>query len=107
MVYIITGKGYKHYNRALGKEIRTKGQYEREMRNQGMIPKEQADNLARKKTAKKPYTPSKDAYDIIKSCKVNKKGNAKLPPRAIERLRSMGMETDQKKINRIIKEGGI
>ena len=104
MVYINTGKGYEHYNRALGKRIRSKSHYQEEMKRQGMIPKEAADEIARKRTERKPYTPSQDARDIINSLRPDKKGNVRMSDRAIDKLKDMGMTTDKDKIQRHIKD---
>ena len=105
MVHIITGKGYRGFNRALGKEIRGKQHYNDELKRANCIPKEEADAIARKKSAPKPYAASRKVHDIVRSCgRPDKNGKVRLPDRAIDELKRIGVETNTDKINKHIKE---
>ena len=103
------GKHYEHYNRALGKYINNKGEYNEEMKRQGMISSGEANDIASKKQEEldAPYKPSKKCYEIMRACNFDKKGKGKMPDRAVEELKKMGMTFDKAKVEKHIKDGNI
>lgn len=105
MVYISTGKHYEHYNRALGKQIRSKRQYDEELKKGGFISKDKADEITKKKAEKAPYKASPEVRRILDSCsKPDKNGNVKMSDRGIDALKNMGMSFDKDKIKKHIDE---
>ena len=105
MVYINMGKSYEGYNRALGKRIRSKRHYHEEMRRQGCIPQAEADAIRKKKTEKAPYTASRKVHEIVEACgRPDKNGNVKMPDRAVDELKNMGVSFDKDKNEKVIRE---
>ena len=114
MVYINTYKGYQGYNHALGKYIRSKRHYEEEMKAQGAIPYEQAQEIVRNREEKrKQYSTSADAHAILEACKphTDKDGNVKMPDRAVDALKKMGTTFErglpEKYRNLDVEQGGF
>ena len=94
---------YEGYNRALGKYISTKRQYENEMQRQGMVSQEKGEELARKAKERnqKPYVlgdKTKDLLTYANSIK-DRKGNIKLGDRAIDAMKKMGMKFERPNVS--------
>ena len=103
MSFNIIVKNYQHHNRALGKYISSKAQYENEMAKQGYIPFEQAEVLAeRARTGqRKEYKGlSKQAMEVCKAAKdqADKKGNLKASSRLIDGMKKTGVCFDLDKL---------
>ena len=93
-------QNYNHYNRTLGMQIRSKDHYDKVCKERGMVPIEQAQEMAEKgRIAKiKPYELSKESEEIIKYAHQIKdtKGNLKLGDKAIKAL------IDKKAIGKVV-----
>jgi hypothetical protein len=91
-------KSFRAWNTPKGKYIRNKKEYIDTMKRQGMIPHEQAQEIAKKKQILRPYVPSKNLRDLANSIKdrADKKGNVKLSDRQIDAMKEMGMNFDKK-----------
>ena len=92
-------KNYDHYNRALGKYIGSKAQYEKEMKAQGMVSFEQGQRMAEeyKSKSRKEYKGlSKDAESIIRHATsvADNKGNVKCGDRMIDAMKKVGVNFD-------------
>ena len=102
MVYISTGKGYEHYNRAMGKWITSKAHYKEEMKKGGYVTEGESNDMVAswESKHKTSYKPSKDCHEIIETLKhkADKKGNVKMPEKCVEKLEEMGMTFDADKI---------
>jgi len=112
-------KEYAHYNRAMGKYIRSKAHYEEEMARGDYINSDRAKELAKKKKEEQrgKYELSKDSRDLLRGmrAKADKKGRYKLSDREADYLKSKGMDPDyltgRKRINmnvedELMNEGG-
>ena len=98
MVYIITKK-YEHYNRALGKHIKSKSHYESEMRRAGMVSSDKGEQMAKDykdKHTKLYDKPGNEAMKLITELdKGRKKGkNVKLSTRQINTMKKIGVNFD-------------
>jgi len=87
---------YKHYNRALGKMIHTKRDYFKEMKRQGMVPQEEAEQMVRdyEKRRNQPYKPTGKAMGLIRSfadMRKDKHGRIKLSDRQIDAMKKTGV----------------
>ena len=98
MEFII--KKYEHYNRSLGKHIRSKAHYENELAKGGFVPYEKGCQIA--ETAKrrnyKPYNSiSKEAETLMREAKMSsdKKGKLKCSDRMIDGMRKLGVRFDK------------
>ena len=96
MTYIIVKKDISHYNRALDKHIRTRKQYNDEMKRQGMVSREKGDELAKKaiEKGKQDYKPTKEHVQFLNSVKnrADKNGNVKLGGRQLEYMKKIGCQ---------------
>lgn len=94
---LIKVKNYEHFNRALGKHIFSKRQYQDEMARGGYIPFEEGEHLANKnrRESYKPYDkPSKEALDLIRNINMkspDKNGKIKLSDREIDAMKKVGV----------------
>lgn len=108
MVYIINkGKHFKpHYNRAMGKFIRSERQYKEEMKRGGYCSHEEAKERVKRHYDRthKPYVPTRKAHQIVEACHPDRHGNVSMPGRAIDALKDMGVTFDKKKIEEMTKE---
>lgn len=87
-------KKYEHYNRALGKYIKSKRHYYTELDKGGYIPYEKAQQIAESKRNKE-WKPSKELVqklNYIKTCKCDKKGNIKHPKDLVGLYQKSGMK---------------
>lgn len=89
-------KKYEHYNRAFGKYISSKKQYDEEMAKGGYVPFEQGEEMARKARERlhKPYTGlSPKAEEIIRTAgnMKDKKGNLKASSKLIDGMKELGV----------------
>ena len=114
MSFNIIVKDYDHYNRVLNKRIRTKHQYNDELKRQGYVPQEVADDLARNYEERKEnvkYKVSDKAREVLNAARAraDKKGNVKLCDRTIEGMREVGVQIDLKHCPKhyLPKEGGF
>ena len=104
MSVTIICKKWDHYNRALGKYINTKRQYDNEMAKQGMVSFEKGKELAEKhkRDTHKPYDrPSEKAMALIRSFESqrpghNKNGKIRLNPQQIQGMKELGVSFDPK-----------
>ena len=88
-------KNWEHYNRALGKHITSKAQYNEEMKNGGFISYDEAKTRERQPA---PFSVSRETISIMKSIKdsADKKGNVKLSDRQIDAMKKNGMQFGEK-----------
>lgn len=91
-------KNYEHINRSFanwdtpkGKYIRTKDDYDRAMKEEGMVSYEEAQRRSENKNLKE-YILSKKARSIIETAKNSKdrRGNVKLSDKMIEAMQEIG-----------------
>ena len=92
-------KNYEHFNRSLpnwdtpkGKYIKTKDQYDRAMKEAGMISYEEMNRIVESnKNKEKKYVPSAKAIGILKAAmsKKDRNGNVKPDGRTIEAMKDM------------------
>jgi len=84
-------KNYEHYNRAMGKYIRSKKHYEYEMKKGGYIPFTEA------KSKQMEWVPSADLKKTLGELKVNShKGKINVEDKLIDKMQSMGMNFNPK-----------
>ena len=102
---LIKIKNYEHYNRAMGKYISSRKHYKEEMARGGYINYDKAKEIAEKarKEGRKDYKPSAETRSFLNSLRPDKKGKVELSDRQIDYMKSK-METDDNKVNNIIKE---
>lgn len=104
-------KRYEHYNRPMGKYIRSKRHYEEETARGGFVSLEKGKELAEKhkRDHYKPYDkPSDKAMGLIRSVadmRPNKDGKIKLYDRQVDAMKKMGVSFDPKFIPK--GEGGF
>jgi hypothetical protein len=91
-------KRYEHYNSALGKYIRTKQEYDYEMKTRGFISQEQGNRLAESKKKEMTWVPSKDVVNMLREIKTqkDKDGNFKPSTRMQEGMKKLGMGKEPK-----------
>jgi Cdc6-like AAA superfamily ATPase len=92
-------RNYEHINRSLpnwntptGRYIRNKDEYDRAMKESGMVSYEvMQQRAAENKNKESKYVPSNRALGIVRHAieKADKKGNVKLDERAIDALKRM------------------
>lgn len=103
-----TVKKYEHYNRAMGKYISSRQQYNEEMSRGGYVSQEKAEQMVdsyEAKRARKEYTPSKDFVAILDAVKTRKKSKCKsFDDRTIEGIKELNIFTDKEKINKIVED---
>ncbi len=108
MALTIISKNYEHYNRAMGKHIRSKRHYQEEMRKGGFVSAEKGNRLAENHEKEQKWKPSKDCVDVIKAIKnaADKNGNIVLGkhPKIVEAMKKKGMTFDVDKINKHLKD---
>lgn len=94
MSFNIIVKNYQHYNRALGKYISTKKQYNEELRQQGFVSFEEGCKLAEKKSKESKWIPSKNCTDMMREVLDKKDKNIVLGqhPRLVDGMRKMGVK---------------
>ena len=91
---LIKVKNYEHYNRALGKYIRSKRHYEQELAKGGFVPIKEGEKLAQKarQNNHKKYEPSEKLLDIVRSAKaVSKNGKIKPSDKLIDAMKEVGV----------------
>jgi hypothetical protein len=103
---LIKVKNYEHYNRAMGKYIKSRKHYQEEMAKGGYIKAEKGNEIARKarKADMKDYKPSGEMKQFLNSLNPDKKGNVKLSGNQIKYMESKGVTFDRDKIEKHIKE---
>jgi hypothetical protein len=120
MSFGIVVKKYEHHNTAFknwdspkGKYIRSKRQYVEAMKREGMVPYEQAAEMARR-TEEKLQNPklelSKKAHEIIETAKLiaDRKGNIKPGDRMIDAMKDVGVAIGHPQLPKhYTKEGGF
>lgn len=99
-------KNYSHYNRALGKYIKSKRHYQNEMAKQGMVSYEKGRKLAEKAKKEKPYKISDKALAIINSTHPDSKGKVKLSDRAIDGMKDLGCSFESQWCPKHYREAG-
>jgi hypothetical protein len=95
-------KKYEHFNRSFrnwdspkGRYISSRSDYEKAMREEGMIPYEQAKEIAQKEQAKREEYPNKlspKAMSLLTSVNVKKDGKIKLSDRQVKGLEAVGVK---------------
>ena len=98
MVYFNFNKEYTGYNKAMGKYITGKNHFYEEMKRGGYCFKDEADQRVEEvKERRKRYSTSSDAHAILEACKASadKKGNVKMPDRAVDALKNMGVKFER------------
>lgn len=91
---IIVRKFSSHYNKALGKEIHTKRQYNEEMKRQGMVSQEKGDDIAKRAREKshRDYKVDKETARFIAEVKDSGvDGKVKLGSRALDFMEKKGV----------------
>ena len=94
---LIKIRQYEHFNRALGKHIKSKQHYEEEMAKGGYVSFKEGCKIAEKvrKNSRKRYEVGKDVLDIIRSAKVSSKnGKIKCGDRLIDAMKKVGVNFD-------------
>lgn len=105
MVYVIV-KNYEHMNKALpnwhskdGRYISSKAQYNKEVRQAGLIPYEQAEEIRRNNEEKaernRKYNPETIGFLRSVSSKADKKGKVRLADREIKFMIDKGAIKDR------------
>lgn len=91
-------KNYQHYNRALGKYINSKREYDYEMKSRGFVPYEEGCAMAEAKEKEKKWKPSEKLVNMIKNAKdlADKKGNIVLGkhPKLVDAMKKQGVSFD-------------
>lgn len=111
MVGIVVKK-YEHFNRAMGKHIKSKRHYKEEMEKGGFVSfnqGQQAANAARQKREEK-YKPSSEALAIMRAAKnrASKDGKVKLSGAMVDGMKKLGMAFGHEHAPRELKtEGGF
>jgi len=104
-------KKWEHYNRTLGKHIKSKTEYHDEMKKQGMVSWDEGCRQTDSHKAKmnEPYKITGETERFLKEMNHNKdrKGNVQLGDRAIEFMKSKGVNSGQAPKNLSKKEGGF
>ena len=92
-------KKYEHYNRALGKHITSKKQYENEMQRQGMVSADKGNEMAAKtrESRRKEYKPDKDTLQFVNSLHGDKNGKIQLSGRQLEFMKKKGVSLERPK----------
>jgi hypothetical protein len=95
----IVVKNYAHYNRAMGKYIGSKKEYEQEMVKGGYVPFEKAEQMAeaaRERNTKKYDGLSESKMRFLSQVKdlADKKGNIRTTDRFIKGLKEHGVKVD-------------
>ena len=93
-------KKYEHFNRSLGKQIRSKAHYEKEMRKQGMVSWEEGQRIAQKarEKASKPYSLSNKADEVIRAAKdMTHNGKINVEGRLIKAMEDVGLDFTRRK----------
>lgn len=112
MPNIITKEDHQYHfkSEAMGINIEGKKHYEYEMKRRGMIPKDKADDIARRVNEKRYKTPSltKDARELISSMTKgrvtwNSGEKITLNDKQIDGMKKMGITFDGKKIKEMTK----
>lgn len=89
-------KNYSHYNRALGKYIRTKQEYDYEMKSRGFVSFEEGQRLAESKNKEKKWVPSEKCIGVVSAITQmgDKKGNIVLGnhPRLVKAMEQGGVK---------------
>ena len=101
MSFNIIVKRYSHYNRSLGKHIRSKKHYEEEMKKGGYVSYEKGQEQVKKweKDHRKDYkgmSPAARAINQYARQIKDKKGNVKLGGRAIKAMEDLGVNFGRK-----------
>ncbi len=101
MAITIITKNWSHYNRALGKYIKSKSHYDYEMKKQNMVSSEEGNRLAEQHNEKQ-WKPSSECVEVIIAMKnsADKKGNIVLGkhPKIVEVMEKKGMTFDMSKL---------
>ena len=88
-------KKYEHYNRSMGKYIRSKKHYQEEMAKGGYVPAEEGHRMAERVEKERKWNPSKKCVDICRETMSmgDAKGNITLGkhPRLVKAMESAGM----------------
>lgn len=94
MAFGIIVKNYEHYNRALGKHIRSKAHYEEEMRKGGFVSFEEGQRLAESCKKRKEYVPSKKCVEIVNTLERMKEKKITLSqhPRLVKAMKDGGVK---------------
>ena len=95
-------KKYQHFNRSFkkwdspkGRYISSRSEYEKAMKEEGMIPYEQAKEIAECQQHKREEYPNKlspKAMSLLTSVNVKKDGKIKLSDRQVDRLQEIGVK---------------
>jgi hypothetical protein len=96
MTFNIIVKKYDHYNRAMGKHISSRREYENEMVKGGYVTFEKSQQLCkdfRDKEEKQTYSGlSKKASSLLNSVNPDKKGRIRLSDRQISAMKEVGVK---------------
>jgi len=117
MVGIIV-KRYEHYNRSFkkwdspkGRYISSRAEYEKAMKEEGLIPLEQAKVIAEKVQQEGREYPNKlspKAMSLLRSVHKDKKGRIKLSDRQVDALKEVGAKVEMPDwLPKHYKEGGF
>jgi hypothetical protein len=92
---IIVKKDISHYNRILQKYIKTRKQYDDELKKQGMVPYEQGADMAERARQRqhKDYRPTDETRRFLYEVQsgADKNGHVKLSGRQLEYMERIGV----------------
>lgn len=91
---IIVKKFPEHYNRALGKQITSRRQYEQEMKRQNMVPQDKGDDIARrsKERSHKDYKVDPETRKFFSEVRSSSKnGKIQLSGRQLDYMKKVGV----------------
>ena len=93
---LIKVKNYAHYNRALGKYISSKAQYQKEMAKAGCVSFAEGERIAKRARERnhKDYSLSKKARDIIQTVNSKDRKHFKADDRLIDAMKDVGVSFD-------------
>ena len=88
-------KKYEHFNRAMGKYIRSKKHYYEEMAKGGYVPSDEGHSLAAAKSKEQKWKPSDKCIDVCREAMTmgDRDGNITLAhhPRLVREMEKTGM----------------
>ena len=94
MSFNIIVKDYQHYNRAMGKHIKSKRHYNQEMAKGGYVPLEQGKAMADAKQKEHKWKPSKECLEATRHLMSRTDKNIVLAhyPKLVDLMVSKGMK---------------
>lgn len=98
MSFNIVVRNWEHYNRALGKHIRSKAHYEEEMKKGGFVSFEEGQRMVESCKKRKEYKPSEKGVEVVRTLLDMGKGDKEIKlahyPKIVDAMKSGGMKTE-------------